>query len=184
MLPQEASVGRVHAQATVESRLVGRRSHLAARLVDDQPFRMLFGGELVPLDGGVDRHADVVGMAGGDLLGQQVAGQMRMPALRMRYRVVIHPAMMATCKAGDRVHPCSLQCGGELLRVERFSDAGNLLGGMEIQVDLSEAQLSGGHRSISFLGTQSRTGAPSIPPWRETAKGARRSEESPATGPG
>ena len=79
-------------------------------------------------------------MGGFDLLSQQVALQVRVAALRVRLGVVEDHAVMAAGEAGDRVHVGvdQLLCPGR--GVELAADVGELLAGVEVEVDLAVAE--------------------------------------------
>ena len=52
--------------------------------------------------------------------------------------VKVEPAVMATRKTGNGVHPGSDQRFGEFLRVEIGSDAWNLFASVKVEMDLAE----------------------------------------------
>jgi hypothetical protein len=96
---------------------------------------------MIPPDSGIDRDADTPGMAGFDLRLEQVDCQVRMPPLRIYFRVVINPTMVTAGKAGDRIHPCFFQRLGEFIRVEPGSNAINVLARVKIEVNLAKRQI-------------------------------------------
>ena len=70
VLFEKVEVGRVHHEKAVEPGFVGRGAEDLAIGTECQPFGVLVGGELIPLDGGVDGHANAARMACGDHLRQ------------------------------------------------------------------------------------------------------------------
>jgi hypothetical protein len=63
---------------------------------------------------------------------------------RPYFALVIRPAVVAGGEGGDRVHPRVEECLLIALFVKRGTNAGDVFGGVEIKVNLSEAQ--GMHR--------------------------------------
>lgn len=98
---------------------------------------MLVGAEVVPLDGGVDWDADAEGVAGFDLLAEEIGLEVWVLALGVLLAMVVHPAMVAAGETGDGVDSCILQGLGEFVGVERVAYIGEMFAGMEIEVDLS-----------------------------------------------
>jgi len=141
---EEVHVGGVQAQPPVEARLEGLCADLVAVLVDAQPLGMRARRVVVPLDGDVDRAEDVAGMAGLDLLLQQVGLQVRVYAFGVRLARVVDPAVVPAREAADLVHVRALERGGELIGVEAAADAGDLLAGVEVEMDGAVAQLAHG----------------------------------------
>jgi hypothetical protein len=103
------------------------------------PLGMFVRRQVIPLHRDVDRNADVASVTGLDLLLQQVSRKVRMPPLAKRGGIEIDPAVVAAGKTGYRVDPGPLERGGELLRIEVRADTGNMLAGVEIEMDLSKA---------------------------------------------
>ena len=95
-------------------------------------------GVLIPADGDVDGAADVGVMAGADLLAQQVAGEVGMPVREPR--LVVDPTVVAAGEEGDAVDVGGLEGARERVGVEGGADAGKVLGGVEVEVDLAEAE--------------------------------------------
>ena len=137
---EEVDVRSVQAELGIEAGLVGPLPLNRAVGCNLQPLRLLLRGVVVPLHGGVDRQADVAGVGGFDLLGQQVALQVRVAALRVRLGVVEDHAVMAAGEAGDRVHMGvdQLLCPGR--GVELAAYVGELFAGVEVEVDLAVAE--------------------------------------------
>ncbi len=140
MVSEKVDVGRVETEAGVESGLVGLLSLDGAVGSDLQPLRLVLRGVVVPLHGGVDGHANVERVSGFDLVGEQVAGQVGVAAFGVRLGVVVDHAVMTAGEAGDRVYVGLGEhlrpCGG----VEFGADCGDLLAGVEVEVDLTVAE--------------------------------------------
>ena len=141
---EKVHVRRVQADLPVEPRLEGWRSLERAVGGHLAPPGLGVGGELVPLDGDVDRHPDVAPVAGLDLLLEEVAPEVGVAPLREGLRVVVDVAVMAPAEAGDGVDPGPLEGRGELLGVELGPHVGDQGAGVEVEVDLAEAQLEAG----------------------------------------
>ncbi len=75
---------------------------------------------------------------------------MRMVALRECFRVVVDVSVMAPGEAGDGVNPSLLQRGDEVLRVEIIAHTLDVSAGMEVQMNLTEAQHSLAHTAASL----------------------------------
>ena len=140
VLFEEVDVGCVQAELGIETGLVGTLPLNRAVGCNLQPLRLVLRGVIVPLHGGVDRQADIVGVGGFDLLGEQVALQVRVATLRVRLRVVEDHAVMAAGEAGDRVHVGVDQLLRPGRGVELAADVGQLLAGVEVEVDLAVAE--------------------------------------------
>ena len=119
---------------------IGRQRVLVAvGRADDAPLRMLAGGELVPLHRDVDRALDVGGAQRLDHVAQQVGPRQ----LRMRLADlgrVVRPAVVALGEDGDRVDVRPLQRRDEIVGIERRADRRDVLGGVEVEVDLAIAE--------------------------------------------
>ena len=137
---EEVDVGSVQTELGIEAGLVGPLALDGAVRRNLQPLRLVLRGVVVPLYGGVNRQADVAGVGGFDLLGQQVALQVRVAALRVRLGVVEDHAVMAAGEAGDRVHVGVDQLLRPGRGVELAADVGELLAGVEVEVDLAVAE--------------------------------------------
>jgi len=132
-------IGRVEAHL-VEARL-GRRFHPArvpAVGRDTAPFRMLGRRNVVDARGEVDRVVDVQFAAGRHLGVEQVEGQARVHP--PHGRGMVGPAMMALREDRDGIHVPALELSLELRFVEAGADTGNGGRGVEIQMNLTEAQ--------------------------------------------
>jgi hypothetical protein len=144
LLLQEVHIRGIETQPPVEPGIEGLRPRNPAVFVHSYPLGVLLDGEQVPLHGDVDRYPDVSGVAGLDLLLEQVAGQVRVPTLRESRGIVIDHAVVTAREAGDRVDMSGLERVGELIGIEPAADAGDQLAGMEVEVDLSVAQVDHG----------------------------------------
>src|SRR5690606_34626429 len=110
-------------------------------LVEDEPLRVMVCSVVVPLDGGVDRHADALGMACFNLLFKKIALQLRVASFGMFFRFIVNPAVMTAGEAGDRVDVSFGQRLGKLFGVEVDADVGNVLACVKVEVNLPESQL-------------------------------------------
>ena len=137
---EEVDVGRIQAQFRIETVFVGFLALDRAIGGDLQPLRFMLGGVVVPLDGGIDGHADVACVGGLDLVGEQVARQVRMASFGVGLRVVVDHAVVAVGEAGDGVDVRVCEhlgpCGG----VEFGADPADLFAGVEVEVDLAETE--------------------------------------------
>ncbi len=116
------------------------------------PLGMDAGIALVPLHRDVDRALDVGGVQRPDHVAHEV-GPRQLRVRRPHFGRVVGPAMVALGKDGDRVDGGILERRHEHLRIERSADARDVFRGMEIEMDLTEAQRlvgRGGH-SYSLL---------------------------------
>jgi hypothetical protein len=137
---QELSIARKNAQIAVKTGFIDGCAGGLALLVEHPPFGVVNRGVIVPLHGRVNRHADVALVAGLDLLLQQVPLHVRVAALGIRLGVVVDHAVVAAREARDGVDPRLFHGGGELFGVEVVADAFDLLAGVEVEMDLTEAQ--------------------------------------------
>jgi hypothetical protein len=74
-----------------------------------------------------------------DLPPQQVGGEVGVAAFGMPRALIVHPAVMATREAGDRVDGGALQRRHEHLGLECGADAVQCFAGVKIKVNLSLA---------------------------------------------
>ncbi len=138
----EIAIRGINAQVLVESRFAGTLLLDGTVGIETEPLGMLVGGVVIPLDRGVDRHADVSLMAGLDLLIEQVALEMRMAPFGKLLGVVIDVAVMAAPKASNRVHMGLDESIREPLWIEIIAYPFNVFAGMEIEMDLAEGEPS------------------------------------------
>lgn len=96
---------------------------------------------MVPLHREVDRDAYTAGVAGFDLLPEQVAQEVRVPPLREGCSVEVDPTMMAAPEASYGIHPRPLERRSELLRVELRANTEDVFAGVEVQVDLAKPEI-------------------------------------------
>src|SRR3954453_14367999 len=108
-------------------------------------------GEVVPLHRGVDRDADATRVTGFDLLPQEVALETRMATLRMDGGVVVDPPVVASREARHGVDMAARERVCERVRIERRPHPGDVLAGVEVHVDLAEAQSVLHHGVLSRL---------------------------------
>ncbi len=138
---EEVHVGRVLAEAAVKARLEGLRAGEAAVGIEHAPLGVALARVVVPLDGDVDRHEDVVRVTGIDLPPEQVGLQLRMHSLRMALGGVVDPAVVAAREAADLIDVRVLQRLHKAIGIEGAPDAGDILAGVEVEVDGSVAQI-------------------------------------------
>ena len=144
---EQVKVGGVEAQAMIAraGKIVGRGGQPALLIAANDPFGMLVCGVLIvacrDIDGGAD--ADLVGRL--DLGGQQL----EIPEGGVHFigfGFMVCPAVVAFGEHGDRIDVADAQGILELLFIKAGADAGNVLAGVEIKVDLTKS-----HGMSSFL---------------------------------
>ncbi len=135
---EEIDVGRVDVQPAVEAGFERRRPQQRAIRSFADPLRMTAGCVVVPLHGDVNRRTDADLVAGFDLVDQQIgAFQMGVDSLRKVGRLVVEHAVMAAGETGDGIDVGLGQRAGKLIGIEVGSDAGDLLAGVVVEVDLA-----------------------------------------------
>ena len=72
-------------------------------IIDQDPLRMLIGGEVIPLYRQIDWGPDIESVTGLDLFLEQIAPQIRVPALRVQISILIDHTMMSSPKYSDRI---------------------------------------------------------------------------------
>ncbi len=108
-----------------------------ALLIDLDPFGVLGRHVLVQSDGDVDRRLDVSLVAGFELLGEQIAGQVRVPGREPR--IMVDQAVVAAREERHRIDVRPLEGIDEFVGPELAAIPG-LLRGMEVEVDLAETK--------------------------------------------
>jgi hypothetical protein len=168
-------------EAELPPRRGKRRPAQLSRRVDLDPLRVPRRHEFVEAHTDVDRDPDSRRVARLHLLLQEVPLQVWVACLEAGI-VVDHP-VVALGEAGDGVDPRLLKRPDERLRVEPASHAGNLLRGVEVQVNLAEGERShfGVFQALTWM-------AGGIPPGRGWTPGwsacAMISSPSTSRGPG
>ena len=140
-------IGPAHVEAhLVPARVERARGWLAvgAHLA---PLGVLLVGVLVEADGDVDGNTNALGVAGLDLLGEEVALEVRVASVLEPGVMEDHPVVPAR-EACHGVDVRFLQCSGELPGIELRADADDLLGGVEVEVYLPESEFVQGVHSL------------------------------------
>ena len=117
---------------------LGHGGHGLQVHMDGQPLRMLRQHGVVQPRREIDGGVDVDFLAGVELCPEEVEGEAGVAV--SHFGVVVVPAMVAFGEEGDGVHVGFLEGFLPLPLLETCPDAGDLAGGVEVQVDLAEAE--------------------------------------------
>ena len=105
IVEQKCTVGRSDTQKEIEPRFkqwlaMAVDTKWVARGIHGQPFRMMHGSKIIPLNGYVNRRIDLRFTAGIDLVYEQVVLQMGVDTFGEAFAVVVEHAVVATGKYG------------------------------------------------------------------------------------